>query len=92
MSDDFERYLAAAHAMQTAVALDQTRGSDDGSPKHLRVGVNTALVDAGGLVKLLVDKGVITIEEYQKAIADAMEQEVKNYRKRLNLPDNVTLG
>lgn len=90
--EDMERYYAAAHAMQTAVALTMERDGAETSPKHLRVGVNVALRDLGSLVALLVEKGVITPDEYQKAIADGMEEEVETYRKGLDLPDNVTLG
>lgn len=78
------RWLASAHAVQTGVKLDQESGSQDGTPKHLRTGINMALVDHGSLVRLLVSKGVITEEEYFQAIADGMEQEVKNYEKRLS--------
>jgi hypothetical protein len=38
------RYLDACHAVQSGVAFDQARGSDDGSPKHLRTGVNLCKV------------------------------------------------
>lgn len=98
---DWERYAAAAHAMQSGVRLRMTREGipDDGdldvprgecSPKHLRVGVNTAMSDHGALVKLLIDKGIITQEEHLAAIADAMEREVESYST--DLPPNVKLG
>lgn len=96
-----QRYLDAAHAMQSGVRLKMTRDGapddsafwpGDTSPKHLRVGVNSALSDAGGLVRLLIAKGVITEEEYREAIADAMEREVQRYRDDLGLPPNVTLA
>jgi|SRR5579885_1759095 len=77
--DDIERYSAAAHGMQTGVAFDQSRGSNDGTPKHLRVGINAAMADHAGLVTLLIDKGVFTREEYTKAIADSMEREKQRY-------------
>lgn len=93
--EDIVRYHKAAHAMQTGVKMMQNyehpemeikgnifEASD--SPKHLRVGINSALSNAGGLVKLLIDKGIITADEYHKAIADAMEEEVKEYEKRIN--------
>jgi hypothetical protein len=90
---DRERYLAAAHAMQSGVALSIARGeARDMEPKHLRVGVNSALVDCAALAKLLIDKGILTEEEYERALADAMEAEVQRYRERLQLPDNVHLG
>jgi hypothetical protein len=86
------RHDRACHAMQTAVALDHERGSKDGTPKHLRVGVNSALCDLAALARLLIEKGVITWDEYQKAMTEEMEREVQRYRERLNLPDNVHLA
>lgn len=82
-TEDLARYRAACHAMQSGVAGSHALGSTDGSPKHLRVGVNVALTDHGSLVKLLFDKGVITQDEYEKAVADGMEAEVKRYEAHL---------
>ena len=60
------RYIKAVHAMQTAVKIDQERGS----PKHLRVGINSALCGQAALARLLVAKGIITWAEYQQAITE----------------------
>jgi len=94
IASDQERYLAAAHAVQSGVAIEHARGSDDGSPKHLRTGVNIALRDMGSLVELLVAKGVITQDEYTRAVADGMEQEVRLYEERLTeaIGSKVRLG
>lgn len=57
-----ERYTAAAHAIQAGVAmeleLDQREKGSAGpaSPKHLRTGVNMAMVHEGALANLLVTK------------------------------------
>lgn len=83
-SELMARREAAAHRMQTGVAFEHGRGSGDGSPKHLRVGVNTALVDHGALAKILIDKGIITEEEYLEAIVLGMEAEADHYAKRIN--------
>jgi hypothetical protein len=83
IEDDRARYEAAAHAMQTGVALEMAAGSRDTESKHLRVGVNSALCDVTALARLLIEKGVITEEEYYKAEADEMEREVERYEKRL---------
>ena len=80
MNDD-ERYQRAAHAMQTGVEFSKDKTSQE--PKHLRVGINSAMSDMGGLVTLLIEKGVFTHDEYVAAIADAMEREVESYRKQL---------
>lgn len=91
---DLERYTAATHAMQSGVRLrmSQEGAPDDSelwpghtSPKHLRVGINSAMSDMGGLARLLVAKGVITEEEYVKAVADAMEAEVQSYHEMCGL-------
>lgn len=81
--DDVDRYLAALHAMQTGVAIEQARGSRDGEPKHLRVGINSAKVEMGALAALLIEKGVFTLDEYTAALADAMETEVAAYEQRI---------
>lgn len=83
--NDSERYAAAAHAMQTGVATEHARGGTDGTAKHLRVGVNSALVNDAALVRLLVAKGLITMEEYLREVADQMEREVKRYEERLSV-------
>ena len=85
-----ERYLAAAHAMQTGVAFTMHQDAKETDPKHLRVGINSAMVEHGALVGLLLEKGLITMEEYYKALADKMEEEVQTYAERL--PANVRLA
>lgn len=80
--NDKERYQLAVRKMQSGVAFDQGRTGPESS-KHLRVGVNVALVDFGSLIQLLLDKGIINDEEVSKALADGMEREVERYEKRL---------
>jgi hypothetical protein len=88
-----ERYLKAGHAMQSGVAMEMNY-SDAHAPKHLRVGVNSAQVDTGGLAALLIRKGVISDVEYREAIADMMEAEAARYEERLSerLGRKITLG
>lgn len=81
--NDEERYLNALHAMQSGVAYKMEFDPADTQPKHLRVGINSALVNSSALVNLLIKKGIITHEEYFKELADLMEEEVKNYEKTL---------
>lgn len=78
------RYAAATHAMQSGVAYDQGGGSADGSPKHLRVGVNSALVETSVLARLLVEKGVVSAHEYAEALIAGMEAEVRRYQALLS--------
>jgi len=98
------RYLAAAHRMQSAEALRIVRRIQDDlaagvSPvdvaartaKHLRVGINSNAASQEGLARLLIEKGVFTLEEYTAAMAVAMEREsdarVAEVKKELGLPD-----
>lgn len=84
MSDD-DRYYYAAHAMQSGVAMKMNYDPTDTEPKHLRVGVNASMVDHGGLVALLIEKGIMSREEYMTAIADQMENEKSRYEKELSM-------
>ena len=91
-----ERYMRAAHAMQSGVAMEMTIPDHSASiePKHLRVGINSALADSSGLAKLLMNKGIITELEYVCAMADAMEAEQKRFEVLLSqlLGTNITLA
>lgn len=92
-----KRYLAAAHGMQTGVATKMHYDPAHTAPKHLRVGVNSAMAEHSGLAQLLMDKGVITEAEYTVAMADAMERERDLYQREIEErfgPDGpkITLG
>lgn len=78
------RYMRAAQAMQSGVAMMMNIAPKQTQAKHLRVGVNSSMVDHAGLVSLLIEKGVITDEEYISRIADAMEREVALYEAELS--------
>lgn len=79
-----QRYLAAAHAMQSGVAGTlQLVGDSSASPKHLRVGVNSAMSNMAGIARLLIEKKVITELEYAVAIADEMEREKERFEAQL---------
>lgn len=88
------RYHAALHAMQTGVEYKRQYDPGETQPKHLRVGVNSALSSQEALASLLVSKGIITEEEYMTAVADQMEVEAESYRKELSerFGVNITLG
>lgn len=102
-----ERYAAALHAVQSGIkwtmdldALDRAAGrkpayeEDATSPKHLRVGIDSLKAEQGGLVRLLVDRGVFTMEEYVAAMVEAMETEQKLHEDILSkrLGRKVHLG
>lgn len=82
--DDVARWEAAAHGVQSGVAMEMNHRSQPTSPKHLRTGLNAAMSDQGGLVTLLIEKGVFTRDEYERAIADAMERERERYEAHLS--------
>jgi len=88
------RYLAAMHAVQSGVASKMHIDPDDTTPKHLRVGVNGALVDSSALANLLITKGVISRREYVEALADMAEAEQHSYEDYLSqhYGRHITLG
>lgn len=97
MDRDFDtRYLALAHAIQSGVALELADSPKGGTPKHLRTGLNLSKVEHGALVRLLIAKGVFTLEEYEAALLEGMEAEKRGYEERLSARHGgrtkVTLG
>ena len=77
-------YEDAVHGMQTAVKFEQeSLNSDDGSPKHLRVGVNNAMSDHAALAYLLIEKGLISDAEYREAVRLAANDELNRYEKHI---------
>jgi hypothetical protein len=89
-----ERYVAATHAMQSGVAAEMGYKPSPTTPKHLRVGVNSAMVNSSALAELLISKGVITEAEYLEVIAAGMEREAKLYEDRISehYGRKITLG
>lgn len=93
-----KRYAALAHAVQTGVAFvmgKEIAGNGSTSPKHLRVGVNMAMVEHAALATLLTQKGIITDDEYGDALIAELEREVERYTQEvrdLYGTDNITLG
>jgi hypothetical protein len=79
------RYAAAMHAMQSGVAMemqvDERKSATE--PKHLRVGINSAMVNDAALATLLVKKGIITEREYLEAVVEEAEKERASYEARL---------
>lgn len=88
-------YEEACYAMQAGVGLREKLGrSNETTPKHLRVGVNSAMVEHSALARLLVAKGIITDPEYREALVEGMRDEVTLYEQGLTeqLGKKVTLG
>jgi hypothetical protein len=92
----FDEYHRLAHAMQSGVNIEQ-HYTEQCSPKHLRVGVNSAMVEHSALCELLVDKGIITPTELFTAMILKMQAEVESYRLRIAEhmgvdPDKITMA
>ncbi len=97
VQEHYARYLRALKAMQTGVAyMMNYPDRKDVDPKHLRVGVNSSMVQSSALVDLLMKKGIITGEEWYGQLADCMEAEANTYQreitKRLGGETKITLG
>jgi hypothetical protein len=86
-------YRRNAHRMQAGVAYKMNYDSSETSPKHLRVGINSALSDQAALAELLIQKGIISQDEYVRAIAGQMKKEADNYELEIQskLGPNVKL-
>lgn len=87
-------YVQAAHAMQSGVAMKMNVDVSETTPKHLRVGVNSAMVETSALAKLLVAKGVFTKEEFEAVLTEEMTAEAERYEKwcREKFGPGVTLA
>lgn len=90
------RYEAAAHAMQTGVKMEMelSPATSATDPKHLRVGVNSAMADNAAIAALLIAKGIFTKEELAESLATEMEKEAQRYQVLVSklVGANVTLG
>lgn len=89
-----EQYKAAAHGMQTGVMYELEKDPSCGTPKHLRTGLNSAMVETSALADLLMSKGIFTKEEYLASLASGMEYERKRYENMLSVQYgiNIKLG
>lgn len=78
-----------AHRVQSGIAFMLERANQRGErfpecePKHLRVGVNSALIKTSALTRLLLEKHVFTAEEYFDSIIRVWRDEVESYRAHL---------
>jgi len=79
-----KQYENLCHAMQTGVAYKINIDASETSPKHLRVGVNSALVETSALVKLLIDKGLISEQDFWELMVSMMQSEVNLYQDFLS--------
>jgi hypothetical protein len=77
--------------MQSGVAYELGKDESSASPKHLRVGINSALVNDAALVRLLVKKGLITEAEYMEEVRLEMCREVDRHQARIDPTGRITL-
>jgi hypothetical protein len=77
------RYEAVGHAMQSGVEYLRHNDPSETESKHLRVGVNMAMCEAGAIVNLLVEKGFFTYEEYYERLIEFIERDVASYQEKL---------
>lgn len=89
-----QEYMSLAHAVQSGVAATMQVDPKSTEPKHLRTGINLAMVEAGALATLLVGKGLVTEEEYLSAICTAVRAEKERYERDLSkhYGTTITLG
>lgn len=83
-------YDAALHGVQAGAGLDLHRQYPNLSDeevrrlKHLRVGIDSAMVNDAALVRLLVKKGLITEAEYAEEVRLEANRELDRYEDRLS--------
>lgn len=91
------RYAAATHRMQSATAWVLKKDLEERDVefvlKHLRTGLNSAFSTAAALPRLLVEKGLLTWDEYFEAVVVEAEREsdarCEEAKERLGLPDST---
>lgn len=78
-------YMSMMHGLQsgiaTMIALDQKYADK----KDLRVGVDSALIQDSALAQLLMEKGIITEDEYWTRIIRLVGNDITNLRRRVAL-------
>lgn len=86
-------YIDAAHGVQAGVSLFMERDPALVSPKHLRVGVDSCMVNDAALARLLIKKGLFTAEEYMEEVRLEMNRELDRSEARATelLGTTVTL-
>ena len=89
-----ERYTALAHAIQTSAAHELAADTSPSTPKHLRTGLDIVMTDHASLARLRVDKGLLSLSEYQEALLRGLEEEKDRCEARLSrrLGARITLA
>ena len=89
-----KRIHAAQHACMTGAGYYLEKDPKVANAKHVRNGLDSAMVQHSAAVQLLIKKGIITEEEYLVEMAEAFETEKARYEKELSKlhNTNITLG
>ena len=95
-------YEEAGHGVQSAIRFEMTkRGFPDDEAdkivqalKHLRVGLDMRAADQSALAGLLIEKGVITTDEYVEQVRLGANEELARYeehcRQEYGLPKGTS--
>jgi hypothetical protein len=81
------------HQVQSAIAFLMSHTASNGQrhpetePKHLRVGVNSAMVETAALGRLLLAKGIFTNTEYFEMLIKVWVEERDSYLQQLHAID-----
>lgn len=86
-----EEYESLMHALQTGVAAKMHVSPSETTPKSLRVGVNSALLEVTTIMSLLFEKNIITPLEYFTRLRDFVKAEVEHYEKYLSEQHGTTI-
>jgi hypothetical protein len=90
----YDEYVRQGHAVQSGVAMRLQLDPTFATTKDMRTGIDTSKADMGGLVELLIQKGIFTDIEYMEAIVASMRAERERWEAdigaRLGRP--VSLG
>lgn len=87
-----ERFDAAKHGVEIGAAIVTALEPGNATPAMLRAGLDMHGASIRALLKLLVDKGVISKAEIAEAVAEQTEEEVKRYQRDAGLPRTVKLN
>lgn len=82
-------YEGATHGVQTAIKFRmETEQVEENKSfvgrKHMRTGIDMSKADMLGLATLLIDKGIITPEEYMEAMRLAANNELAMHEDEAN--------
>ena len=77
-------YEEAAHGVQSAIKYRMEHSLTPATePKHLRTGIDMSKADQLGLTQLLIDKGIITSDEYCEYMRLAANQELHMHEEQI---------